>query len=278
VLIWAARNLVPSYLGALFIAGIICAALSSASTFLSLVGFSASNDLKASAHRNNLRRTRLAMALISLIILVLSLLLPHNIFWITIFIGTVFASSWGPVGLMSIWSTSITARGARWGMLAGLLGNIIPAGLDYAGIIDLPSYLEPVLLGLTASLIGIGLGSRDKKISEEERHYFNQLHQTPADDVSTAAMRMTLLAPLLLIVYGCTMPWLLLHFYVAPYQIGAGVIAAGDSINWQYAEPWFALGPCLIHVPLGLLTWRVIRKRYSPLSLANVNKTLTPQP
>ena len=47
--------------------------------------------------------------------------LPHNLFWITLFIGTVFASSWGPVGLMSIWSQTITARGARWGMLAGLL-------------------------------------------------------------------------------------------------------------------------------------------------------------
>lgn len=278
VLIWAAKNLVPTYLGTVFIAGIICAALSSASTFLSLVGFSASNDIRSSTRHNDLRRTRLAMALISIIVLILSMLLPHNIFWITIFIGTVFASSWGPVGLMSIWSTSITARGARWGMLSGLFGNIIPAGLDYAGVIDLPSYLEPVLLGLVASLIGIVLGSRDGRISEDERHYFNQLHQTPADDVSTAAMRVSLLAPLLLIVYGCTMPWLLLHFYVTPYQIGAGVIAAGESINWQYAEPWFVLGPCLIHVPLGLLTWHVIRKRYNPLSLLNVSKTSTPQP
>ncbi|GIR83355.1 MAG: hypothetical protein CM15mP84_11030 [Cellvibrionales bacterium] len=33
VLIWAAMNLVPSYLGAILVAGIVCAALSSASTF-----------------------------------------------------------------------------------------------------------------------------------------------------------------------------------------------------------------------------------------------------
>jgi sodium/pantothenate symporter len=91
-------------------------------------------------------------------------------------------------------------------------------------------------------------------------------------------MRVSLIAPLLLIVYGCTMPWLLLHFYVTPYQIGAGVIAAGESVSWQYAEPWFVLGPCLIHVPLGLLTWHVIRKRYSPLSVLNISKTSTPQP
>ena len=40
VLIWAATHLVPTYLGALLVAGIVCAALSSASTFLSLIGFS----------------------------------------------------------------------------------------------------------------------------------------------------------------------------------------------------------------------------------------------
>jgi len=56
------------------------------------------------------------------------------------------------------------------------------------------------------------------------------------------------------------------------------VIAAGESVSWQYAEPWFVLGPCLIHVPLGLLTWHVIRKRYSPLSVLNISKTSTPQP
>jgi sodium/pantothenate symporter len=39
VMIWAAQNLVPSVIGALLMAGIMAAALSSASTFLSLVGF-----------------------------------------------------------------------------------------------------------------------------------------------------------------------------------------------------------------------------------------------
>lgn len=44
-MIWAAKNLVPKFLGALLLAGIMAAALSSASTFLSLVGFSVSNDI-----------------------------------------------------------------------------------------------------------------------------------------------------------------------------------------------------------------------------------------
>jgi len=264
VLIWAAMNLVPSYLGAILVAGIVCAALSSASTFLSLVGFSVSKDLGIQNTAESLGRTRTAMALISLILLGLSLFLPHNLFWITLFIGTVFASSWGPVGLMSIWSRSITARGARWGMLAGLLANIVPAALDYIGLIDLPSYMEPVLLGIVASLLFARLGSRGDVVSEAERNYRTQLHQTPPVDIDRRATRITLLAPMLLIAYGCVMPFLLLHFYVEPYQLGAGIIELGESIDWRHAEPWFVIGPLLIHVPLGVIAWRVIRRRYSP--------------
>ncbi len=264
VLIWAAMHLVPSYLGAILVAGIVCAALSSASTFLSLVGFSVSKDLGIQNTAESLGRTRTAMALISLVVLGLSLLLPHNLFWITLFIGTVFASSWGPVGLMSIWSRSITARGARWGMLAGLLANIVPAALDYIGLIDLPSYMEPVLLGIMASLLFARLGSRGDVVSEQERDYRAQLHQTPPVDIDRRATRITLLAPMLLIGYGCVMPFLLLHFYVEPYQLGAGIIELGESIDWRHAEPWFVIGPLLIHVPLGLVAWRVIRRRYSP--------------
>ena len=264
VLIWAAMHLVPSYLGAILVAGIVCAALSSASTFLSLVGFSVSKDLGIQNTAESLGRTRTAMGLISLIVLGLSLFLPHNLFWITLFIGTVFASSWGPVGLMSIWSRSITARGARWGMLAGLLANIVPAALDYIGLIDLPSYMEPVLLGIVASLLFAQLGSRGNVVSEQERDYRTQLHQTPPIDIDRRATRITLLAPMLLIAYGCVMPFMLLHFYVEPYQLGAGIIELGESIDWRHAEPWFVIGPLLIHVPLGVIAWRVIRRRYSP--------------
>ncbi|MDC1160981.1 sodium:solute symporter family protein, partial [Luminiphilus sp.] len=264
VLIWAATHLVPALLGAVLVAGIVCAALSSASTFLSLIGFSASNDLTVKTSATNLNRTRLAMASISAVVLVLSLFLPHDLFWITLFIGTVFASSWGSVGLMSIWSRSITARGARWGMIAGLLANIAPAALDYLGFIDLPSYLEPVLLGIVASIMFTYLGSRGDAITQQERDYLAFLHRTPAEDISQDATRITLVAPMLLIAYGCLMPFLLLHFYVEPYQIGAGVIAVGESIDWSGLEPWFVLGPLVIHVPLGVVAWRVIRKRYTP--------------
>ncbi|WP_435213764.1 sodium:solute symporter family protein [Luminiphilus sp. nBUS_16] len=268
VLIWAATHLVPTFLGALLVAGIVAAALSSASTFLSLVGFSVSRDLMPDRQLTSLGVTRLAMGTVSVVVLVFSILIPPNVFWITIFIGTVFASSWGPVGLLSIWNKSITARGARWGMLSGLAGNIIPAGLNYLGLISLPSYFEPALLGIVAALIGVWMGSRGQSPSGAEVAYRSKLHTTPSEDLSTKETRITLLAPVLLVGYGLTMPWLLLHYYVRPYQTAAGFLHYGGALNWERLEPWFALGPALLHIPLGILAWHVIRHRYTPKASA----------
>ena len=268
VLIWAATHLVPTFLGALLVAGIVAAALSSASTFLSLVGFSVSRDLMPDRQLTSLGVTRMAMGAVSVVVLVFSMLIPPNVFWITIFIGTVFASSWGPVGLLSIWNKSITARGARWGMLSGLAGNIIPAGLNYLGLISLPSYFEPALLGIVAALVGVWAGSRGQSPSATEVAYRTELHKTPAADLSAQETRITLIAPILLVSYGLTMPWLLLHYYVRPYQTAEGFLHASGALNWERLEPWFTLGPAVLHIPLGILAWQVIRHRYTPKSAA----------
>lgn len=263
VMLWAAKNLVPSFWGALLLAGIVAAALSSASTFLSLVGFSVSNDL--ASHRGPLKlgTTRALMAVVAVVVLGLSMYLPPNVFWIMLFIGTVFASSWGPVGFMSIWSKRITADAAFWGLIAGLLGNVIPAGLDYVGFIDLPSYLEPALLGTVAGVMCIVLISRRQTPSQAERDYLAQLHVTPPEDIDAQKTRTTLIAPALLTLYGATMPFLLLNFYVLPFQRGKGTVGVGDTINWAEVEPWIAFGPAILFVPLGLIAAITIKRRYT---------------
>ena len=48
-MIWVSMNLLPTVLGAILICGVLAAGLSSASTFLSLVGFSVSHDILGSA-------------------------------------------------------------------------------------------------------------------------------------------------------------------------------------------------------------------------------------
>ncbi|MFT6286382.1 MAG: sodium/pantothenate symporter [Alcanivorax sp.] len=265
VIIWAAKSLVPEILGALLLAGIMAAALSSASTFLSLVGFSVSNDIAANSGVMTLSKTRVIMLFTGSAVLVLSYFVPPNVFWIMLFIGTVFASSWGPVGFMSIWSSRITADAAFWGIFVGFFGNIVPAGLVYVGWIKLPSYLDPAVLGAVGSVLTIVIISRLGEVSAEEQEFRRRLHQTPAEDRSLKKTRITLVASLLLVLYGLVMPVALLRWYVTPYQAGAGQLLEDGSINWSGAEPWFALSPALLFIPLGLISAAVIWKRYRPL-------------
>ena len=269
VVIWAAKNLVPEFLGALLLAGIVAAALSSASTFLSLVGFSVSNDMLKRETPLDLRTTRTLMLATALIVLVASFYIPPNLFWMMIFIGTVFASSWGPVGFMSIWSKNITADAAFWGIVTGFLFNVIPAGLEYLELISLESYFNPAIIGAAASLITIIALSRFGKVNEEEKRYRIELHRTPDIDYDLKKTKTTMLAPALLVAYGCIMPAVFIIYYVIPYQTGAGHLLADGSLDWSRGEALMALASAVLYIPLGLISARVIWNRYSPTAKKN---------
>jgi Na+/proline symporter len=268
VLIWASKSMVPEILGAFLLAGIVAAALSSASTFLSLVGFSVSNDIGRKPLALTVSSTRRIMLMTSLVILVCCYFFPPNIFWFMLFIGTVYASSWGPVGLMSIWSKRITKDAAFWGMVTGFFMNVIPATIDYLGIYHMQEYY-PVLIGTAASFVVIFVFSARGTVSRDEKTYRMRLHQTPASDIDRAKTTKTLIAPLGLIIYGSTMPILLIQFYVIPYQIGTGEILSDGSVNWATGEAIIALSAFFLHVPLALMAMKVIWNRYNPQTKSN---------
>lgn len=264
VMIWGAKNLVPNFLGALLLAGIMAAALSSASTFLSLVGFSVSNDIIKRKENLTLRTTRLLMMATGIVVLIASFYFPPNLFWLMLFIGTVFASSWGPVGLMSIWSKRITADAAYWGIVTGFSFNVVPAALEYLDVISLPSYLNPVVIGAVASLVTIFTLSSSGKVSRNEAVYRMRLHRTPDEDYNLKKTKLTLLAPALLIVFGCIMPVIMINNYVIPYQTGTGQLLADGSIDWSRGEAIFAITWAVLYIPLGLISANIIWRRYSP--------------
>lgn len=268
VVIWAAQSLVPELLGAILIAGIVAAALSSASTFLSLVGFSVGNDMGKKPLALTVNTTRKIMIVTSLIALVCCYFFPPNIFWFMLFIGTVFASSWGPVGIMSIWSKRITKDAAFWGMFTGFFMNVIPATIDYLGIYSMPEYYPPVI-GTVASIAVILLVSANGEVTRGEKLYRLRLHRPPITDIDLDKTRKTLLAPLGLIIYGTAMPALLLKYYVVPYQIGTGQILADGSVNWATGEARITLTVFLLHVPLALMAMKIIWNRYTPHSKRN---------
>ena len=191
-----------------------------------------------------------------------------NEIWFMLFIGTVFASSWGPVGLMSVWSKRITKDAAFWGMVSGFFMNVIPAAIDYLGIYQLPEYY-PAVIGTVVSFVVIFVLSARGKVSRQEKYYRMRLHQTPLSDIDAVKTKQTLLAPLGLIIYGCSMPFLLLQYYVMPYQVGTGEILSDGSVNWATAEAWITLSVAVLHVPLALMAMRVIWNRYSPHARGN---------
>jgi sodium/pantothenate symporter len=265
--IWASLTMLPELLGALMLAGIMAAVLSSASTFLSLVGFSASNDIgihKSDDEMKTLRFSRLMMLLIGTIALIAALIFPPNLFWLTTFIATVFASSWGPVGIMSIWSKRITESAAFWGMLSGFVFNVVPKFFEYIGVIEFPSYLNPVLIGGAVSLVVTFVVSRRTLVSEAESTYLTRLHVTPAAEIDKKRARTTFLAPAALIANGLIMPFLLIGYYIRPFQTATGTLRPDGSLDWYTGETVLALSWFVVYVTLGVFAIRIIRKTYSP--------------
>ncbi|MGB5166524.1 MAG: sodium:solute symporter family protein [Woeseiaceae bacterium] len=267
--IWASLNMLPAFLGALMLAGIMAAVLSSASTFLSLVGFSVSNDIgihKTGDETKTLRFSRIMMLAVGAVVLTLALVFPPQIFWLTTFIATVFASSWGPVGLMAIWSKRITEQAAFWGMLSGLVCNVVPKLFEFIGMIDLPSYLDPVLIGGVVSLVVTIVVSRRTTVSSEEASYLRMLHKRPVDEIGVRRTRTTLLMPVLLLLTGTVTPYLLVQYYVRPFQRATGTLLADGSLNLASGEMVLIYCWVGLWVSLAAFTAWYVRRSYAPAS------------
>jgi len=256
--LWAALHLMPAAAGALLMAGILAAGLSSATTFLSLVGFSTSHDIlrrHAATERVQLRTSRLAMLAVSLVALALAAALPTRILWITYFAGTVFASSWGPVALMSVWSRRITARAALWGIVTGFVGNVLFKALSFTGLIELPPWADPILIGAVLSLLVILLVSGSGEVSAAEHRYRERLHQIPESELQPEKWRQTGRWPVYMMGSGLLLTALMLVFWVIPY--GRSVAAAQGP---PLGEILVSLGWGLSPATMGWILYRFLRR------------------
>ena len=259
-MIWAALNLMPVFVGALFLSGIMAAALSSASTFLSLVGFSISHDIVRHASHDEkrlLRLSRVTMLFVGLVALAMAYLTPTNIFWLTFFAGTVFASSWGPVAFMSIWSRKITASAAFWGITVGFLGNVVSKVLSVIGAVDLPVYLDPLIIGGVLSLLAIVVVSRNGQPSTSEHEYRDALHVVPPSEIDQKELKRTLIWPKVLVILGVGVSAVLLVFYVRPY---AAIVA--ESGGTSSGEALLAVLYGCVFAVTGAFAYVGIKKAY----------------
>lgn len=263
-MIWAALNAMPTIVGAILLAGIVAAGLSSASTFLSLVAFSISNDVIAESSASDatrLRISRLTMLAVGLVTLVLAMFVPPDVFWITQFVGPMFAAVWGPVAIMSVWSRRISEAAAFWGMVAGFVSYIAASALRTLGLIELPVYLHPIVLGFVISLSVVKIISHQTHVTEAEDSSRNALHVAPPELLDAAAARRTLIWPTVMMIWGLVATMLLFVIYVRPYQLAVGLVSAtGPYVVWS-GEVFIALVFGGVLLLTGALTRYFLRRQ-----------------
>ena len=226
-MIWVAQNLLPTALGAVLICGVLAAGLSSASTFLSLVGFSVSHDILGDGTEEGatavgetqaqLRAARIAMLAVGLSVIGLALMLPRNIYWLTHFAGPLFASSWGVVAFMSVWSKRITESGAFWGMVTGFGINVGMNALSLTGFVEWPVIADPILVGVVSSYIAVHIASNPEGHSIVASTYRDALHQMPAQERDLLVIQQTLVWPKVMVAMGVLIAVAMTLFYALPY-------------------------------------------------------------
>lgn len=222
-MIWAAMNMMPTIVGVVLLAGILAAGISSASTFLSLIGFSLTNDIfrtqtqKAGTDKKRLMISRIGMLIASLVILVIAYFNPPQIFVIMYFGGTVIASSWGAVAIASIWSKKLSKTGAFAGMLSGFLACAIVKIVS--GVVDFewPMYLDPFIIGVIVSIIAMVIGSKLRPISNEEIAERQGLFVVPEVEKGRSDCAHTIKTGYIYIAFGVILVIGLLVFWALPY-------------------------------------------------------------
>lgn len=225
VLIWASFEILPKLIGTLMLAGIMAAGLSSASTFLSVIGFSLTQDIvqkEFKSEKEQLRVSRLVMLVIGIISLILAYMGLGGVRVISWFASTIIAASWAVAGIGSIVSKKLSATGARWSMIAGFLGFIISKCLVGFGVQPFASvlinFLDPFFIGLYLSLFFAILGSKKHPVTEGEQKYREDLLVLPESEKVASDYKRDKVYGYILIGAGICVTLVLLFGWALPYN------------------------------------------------------------
>lgn len=220
-LIWASMNLMPTILGIVVLSGVLASGISSATTFLSLISSNIMNDiLTVKDERKKVFYGRLAVLAIGIIICLLCIYQPPQIFWITYLGATIVACSWLPVAIASVWSKRVTKVGAFYGMLVGfVVSAVMKIGVSVAGV-TLPIYFDPFFVGLAAGIITMVIGSACTKVTEKEKQERAALFAVPQAEKDPEEIKKTKRIVALSIPMGLIITVVLVVFWVIPYMNG----------------------------------------------------------
>ena len=217
VMIWASMHLLPPILGVVLLVGILSAGISSATTFLSLIGASVANDIVRSSGRRSILAGRCAMIAAALAILAFAVLNPPSVFWIMYLGGAIVASSWMPVALASILSKRVTKTGAFCGMLIGFVSCFaVKLYVSLTGV-SLPVYLDPSIVGMACNVIAMAIGSALTQVTPEEQAVRERLLVLPEAERDPEEIKKTMHSARLARLVGLLVTVMLLVFWVIPY-------------------------------------------------------------
>ena len=220
VMIWAAMNLLPTVLGVILLTGVLGAGISSATTFLSLIGASFANDVFYSHGKKSISIGRFAMVIVSAVVLALALLNPPSIFWIMFLGGAMAASSWMPVASASVFSKRLTKSGAFCGMLFGFLGCFALRLYTSLSGVTLPVYLDPSIVGILCNVLAMVIGSALTQVSPKEKEEREKLFIIPEVEKRPDEIGKTLKWTKASYMVGVIIFALMIVLWVIPYLKG----------------------------------------------------------
>ncbi|MDO5703101.1 MAG: sodium:solute symporter family protein [Lachnospiraceae bacterium] len=220
-LIWASMNIMPTFLGIIVLSGVLASGISSATTFLSLISSNIMNDiLQVKDESKKVLYGRISILIVAVIICLLCIFQPPQIFWITYLGATIVACSWLPVAIASVWSKRVTKVGAFCGMLVGfLVGASMKIGVSVAHV-TLPMYLDPFFVGITSGIIAMIIGSLLTKVTEKEKQEREALFIVPETEKDPEEIRKTKRLLLLAIPLGILYTVVMIVFWAVPYTKG----------------------------------------------------------
>lgn len=217
-LIWASMNVMPVVIGIVVLSGVLASGVSSATTFLSLISSNVTIDvLKISSSKKQVVFGRMIAVMVSMIICVLCVINPPQIFWITYLGATIIACSWLPVSIASVWSKRVTKFGAFLSMLSGfLVSSIMKIYISIKGIM-LPIYFDPFFVGIAVSILTLVLGSMFTKVTTKEQEERKKLFVLPEGEDDPVEIKKTKRFVALTIPLGVVITLTMLFLWVIPY-------------------------------------------------------------
>ncbi|MDR1548075.1 MAG: sodium:solute symporter family protein [Hungatella sp.] len=225
VLIWASFEVLPKLIGTLMLAGITAAGLSSASTFLSVIGFSVTADIidkKFNSEAEKLKHSRIMMLTVGILALVLAYLGLGGVRVISWFASTIIAASWVVPGVGGIVCKKLSATGARWAMISGFFGFVIPKSLVGLGISPFAgvfvNFLDPFFIGIYLSLFFALIGTKLHQAGAEEMEYHEKLMILPEKEKVASEYKQDRRYGYILIIAGVITTLVLLFGWALPYN------------------------------------------------------------